>query len=192
MAKLPAALAALGITQADIDEAMADDEVDEGLNDLGNAVVAYAKSISPVGDPAQGDDNPGQYRDAWHLERHGDGFHAVNDDFKAYWVEFGNAHMPEYAVAQHTAEHFGGDVKVGGVLASERIMNTQGEIRVAKARHRDLVEGKASNAQLVASQERIGRLERKRSTAFATERQKRYREANAARISSRRRNRRGG
>lgn len=192
MASIPAALAALGITQADIDDAMADDQVDSELNDLGNEVVAYAKSISPVGDPAQGDENPGQYRDAWHLERHGEGFHAVNDDFKAYWVEFGTRNMPEFAVAQRTAEHFGGDVQAGGVLSSERIMNAQGEVRVARAKARDVVEGQGSRAQQVAAQERVGRAERKRSTAFATERQKRYREANADRISDRRRKRRGG
>jgi hypothetical protein len=190
--KVPDALAELGITQADIDHAMADDEVDGELNDLANEVRDYWRSIAPVGEAADGDENPGQYRDSIHVERHGDGFHVLSEDFKAYWIEFGTSHMPEYAPAQKTAEHFGGGaVQLGGVLASERIMNAQGEIRVAKARHQDLVEGGASHAKLLESQERISRLERKRSTAFSTERQKRYREKNADRISGRRKKRRG-
>lgn len=171
--KIPDALARLGVTQADLDAAMADDEVDGELNDLANEVRDYWRSIAPVGRADEGDDNPGQYRDSIRVERHGDGFHVLTDDFKAYWIEFGAKHMPEYAPAQKTAEHFGGDVHLGGVLADEGIMNTQGELRVAKAKHRDLVEGKAGNAKLVASQERIGRLERKRSAAFTARRKKR-------------------
>ncbi len=189
--KVPAALEKLGITQAEIDEAMADDEIDSGLNDLANEVRDYWQSIAPVGTEEEGDENPGQYRDSIHVERsvQHDGFVVITSDFKAYWIEFGAKHMPEYAPAQHTAEHFGGDVHLGGSLASERVMNTQGEIRVAKAKHQDLVESGASHAKLVESQERIRRLENKRSTAFRTDRQKRYRERNADRIRDRRRNR---
>ncbi len=189
--KIPDALARLGISQDDVDAAMAEDQVDQGLNDLANEVRDYWRSISPVGTEEEGDENPGQYRDSIRVERHGDGFHVLTDDYKAYWIEFGAQHMREYAPAQHTAAHFGDSnaVSVGGVLGNERIMNTQGELRVAKAKHEDLLKSGASHAQIVSSEERIGRLERKRSTAFATERQKRYREKNADRISSRRKKR---
>jgi hypothetical protein len=171
--KLPDALARLGITQDDIDEAMADDNVDGELNDLANEVRDYWQSIAPVGKKADGDENPGQYRDSIHVERHGEGFHVLTEDFKAYWIEFGTSHMPEYAPAQKTAEQFGGDVQLGGVLADAGIMNAQSDVRVAKAKHRDLVEAKASNAKLIASKERIARLERKRSAAFTARRKRR-------------------
>lgn len=174
MPKLPDALARLGITQAEIDAAMAEDDVDGELNDLANNVCDDAKGISPVGRAEDGDENPGQYRDAWHVERHGEGFHVVNDDFKAYWIEFGTSHMPEYAVAQKVAEMYGGSsVSVGGALADEGVQNAQGAVRVAKAKHQDLIEGKAGNAKLVASQERIARAERSRSAAFTARRKKR-------------------
>lgn len=174
MAKLPDALARLGITQDEIDAAMAEDDVDGGLNDLANEVRDYWRSIAPVGRAEDGDENPGQYRDSIRVERHGEGFHVLSDDFKAYWIEFGTSHMPEYAPAQKTAEQFGGaSVSVGGALADEGVQNAQGAVRVAKAKHQDLIEGKASNAKLVASQERIGRLERSRSAAFTARRKKR-------------------
>lgn len=195
MAKLPDALARLGITQAEVDAAMAEDDVDGGLNDLANEVRDYWRGIAPVGRAADGDENPGQYRDSIDVERskQHEGFVVITYDFKAYWIEYGTSHMPEYAPAQKTAEQFGGSsVAVGGVLANERIMNAQGAVRVARAKHQDLVEGKASHAKLVESQERINRAERARSTAFRTENQRRYRAKNAERIAERRRNRRGG
>jgi hypothetical protein len=174
MANLPDALARLGITQDDVDAAMADDDVDGELNDLANEVRDYWRSIAPVGRAEDGDENPGQYRDSIHVERHGDGFHVLSEDFKAYWIEFGAKHMPEYAPAQKTAEHFGGSaVGLGGVLADEGIQNAQGELRVAKAKHRDLIEAKAGNAKLVASQEKIARAERKRTAAFTARRKRR-------------------
>jgi hypothetical protein len=172
--KLPDAFARLGITQDDIDAAMEDDNLDGELNDLANEVCDYWQSIAPVGKKADGDENPGQYRDSIHVERHGEGFHVLSDDFKAYWIEFGTSHMPEYAPAQKTAEHFGGaSVNVGGALADAGVMNAQGDVRVAKAKHRELVEAKASTAKLVASKERIGRAERSRSAAFTARRKRR-------------------
>ncbi|MEZ0366808.1 hypothetical protein ACAG26_24345 [Mycobacterium sp. pUA109] len=84
---------------------------------------AYWESIAPVfGDlppkrsaPA-GDTNPageGSYKGSVGVKRidNGDGsvrFRVFDSDPKAQWIEYGTAHMPEYAPAAKTAAKFRG------------------------------------------------------------------------------------
>lgn len=80
------------------------------------AVEAYWQSIAPVfGDkpphraaPASG--APGAYRDSITTEDLSDAdgprIRVKDTDFKAKWIEFGNAHMPPYAPRAKTKAKF--------------------------------------------------------------------------------------
>lgn len=73
------------------------------------AVQTYWKSIAPVFNAADRKEHrqapeygePGAYRDSITItdisDDDGPGFRVGPTDFKARWIEFGNAHMPEYA-----------------------------------------------------------------------------------------------
>jgi hypothetical protein len=90
--------------------------VQAGVEKKAQAVQEYWQSISPVfGDkppkreaPSYG--APGAYRDSITIEDHpsGDvpGKRVKDTDFKAKWIEFGNAHMPTYAPRAKTKAKF--------------------------------------------------------------------------------------
>jgi hypothetical protein len=189
---VPKALADLGITQDDIDQAMVDDGVDEQLNNTANKMAEYWRSLAPVGTADEGDENPGAYRDSIHVERAEtfDGFVVQADDFKSHWIEFGSRHMPEYAPAAKTAAAFGG---VGPDLP-ENVAPVHRGLQEAIAEHEALKKSRfrknpaerASKAQIAAAKAKVERLREARSTAFRTARQKRYRNRNAAAIKARR------
>lgn len=80
---------------------------------------AYWQSIAPVfGDlppkrPAPPEGDVGDYKAAVKIKKitNPDGsvrFRVYDDDPKAHWVEWGNAHMPEYAPAAKTIAAFKG------------------------------------------------------------------------------------
>jgi hypothetical protein len=108
MAKLFRRRKVKGISDAELDKVMKSKTVKDGVNAKAKAVQDFTKSISPVfGDkpphraaPAHG--QPGDYRDSIIVQDISDDAGAAArvkpTDFKAKWIEFGNAHMPEYAV----------------------------------------------------------------------------------------------
>ena len=90
-------------------------EVRHHLSELADKVCDQVKAETPVfGEmghdehrqhPPEGD--PGDARDAVHVEPHGDGFRVISRDKKAIWIEIGTAHMPEYAPFTKAAAMFG-------------------------------------------------------------------------------------
>lgn len=91
-------------------------KVAELVHKKADAVQAYWKGIAPVfGDrpphrtaPSHG--SPGDYRDSI-VEQDMSGAEGAHvrikaTDFKAKWIEFGNAHMPEYAPLAKTKARF--------------------------------------------------------------------------------------
>lgn len=91
-------------------------KVQAGVEKKAQKVQEYWQSISPVfGDqppkresPSHG--SPGDYKNSITIEDHpsGDvpGKRVMDTDFKAKWIEFGNAHMPEYAPRAKTKAKF--------------------------------------------------------------------------------------
>lgn len=91
------------------------EESDPGLNahlkELAEKARNYARSIAPVGSPADGDEHPGQYRDSIDVEKidDGPGWRLFASDNKAHWIEYGNAHgMPRYQVLTRAVEQIQG------------------------------------------------------------------------------------
>ena len=96
-----------GISAEQIDKIMHSQKVHNAVDAKAKMVQEYWKSIAPVfGDkpphrdaPKYGE--PGAYRDSITVVdmTDEDGFRdrVKPTDFKAKWIEFGNAHMPEYA-----------------------------------------------------------------------------------------------
>ena len=91
-------------------------KVQAGVEKKAEKVAAYWQSIAPVfGDkppkraaPSHG--SPGDYKASISIEDHpnGDvpGKRVKDTDFKANWIEFGSAHMPEYAPRAKTRAKF--------------------------------------------------------------------------------------
>lgn len=100
---------------ADIAAGLQTAEVHHELKKLADEVCAQVKSQTPVfGDlpphrnaPPEGD--PGDARDAVHVEPTADGFRVISRDKKAIWIEIGTAHMPEYAPFTKAAAMFGAE-----------------------------------------------------------------------------------
>lgn len=96
-----------GISAEQLNKVMKSQKVHDAVDKKAAAVQEYWKSVSPVfGDkpphrdaPAHG--SPGAYRDSISVTEISDdgGFRdrVKPTDFKAKWIEFGTAHMPEYA-----------------------------------------------------------------------------------------------
>lgn len=97
-------------------KALKSKKVQAGVEKKAAKVQAYWQSIAPVfGDRPPKRDAPshgavGAYRDSISIEDHpsGDvpGKRVKDTDFKAKWIEFGNAHMPEYAPRAKTKAKF--------------------------------------------------------------------------------------
>jgi hypothetical protein len=116
MAKLFRRRKVKGISDAQLDKVMKSKTVKDGVDAKAKAVAEYWKSVSPVfGDkpphraaPAHG--QPGDYRDSIIVKDISDDAGAADrvkpTDFKAKWIEFGNAHMPEYAPMAKTKARF--------------------------------------------------------------------------------------
>lgn len=77
-----------------------DPELYAVLTAAGKRAVDYARAIAPVGTAAEGDEHPGAYRDSIRVERdeEGPGMRLFSDDNKAFWIEYGAAHMPRRRV----------------------------------------------------------------------------------------------
>lgn len=89
---------------------------------LAEEAVGIARSIAPVGNPAEGDEHAGQYRDSLHVETTDKGARVIADPLdstgKSYavYVEFGSIHNPAFHVLGETAAALGGmsaGVKLG-------------------------------------------------------------------------------
>lgn len=105
-----------GISASQLEKVMKSQKVHDGVNAKAAKVQGYWKGIAPVfGDkpphrtaPSYG--APGAYRDSIDVAdtSDGDGFRArvQAHDFKAKWIEFGNAHMPTYAPLAKTKARF--------------------------------------------------------------------------------------
>lgn len=105
-----------GISAEQIDKIMRSPKVHDAVVKKAAVVQDYWKSVSPVfGDkpphretPAYG--APGAYRDSITVTELSDdgGFRerVKPTDFKAKWIEFGSAHMPEYAPMAKTKARF--------------------------------------------------------------------------------------
>lgn len=127
------------VGEAEMSRAMRGPEVMIAAEKLAGEVVAYAQSIAPVfGDKAPHRNAPPHgapedYKNSIHaLAPRIDGDSVIipirSDDYKAWWIEYGSRHMPEYAVFSRTAEHFGG---TGPDMASEQVATAQGILRHA-------------------------------------------------------------
>lgn len=105
------------ISEADVARAMVESPtVRAGVKSKAADMQEFWQSIAPVFDPVRGrrkappHGQPGEYRDSIHVEMLKSGAaRVITTDYRAEWIEFGSAHMPEYAPATKTAEHFGGD-----------------------------------------------------------------------------------
>lgn len=96
-----------GLSAKQIDKVMHSKKVHEAVDKKAAAVQAYWKSVAPVfGDKPPHRESPaygqaGAYRDSITVTDMSDtdGFRdrVKPTDFKAKWIEFGTAHMPEYA-----------------------------------------------------------------------------------------------
>lgn len=97
-------LVALGVPEAEIEAALHNSaEARAEKRSVAKKMTAHAKSISPV--------DHGDYAAAWEVEDKGGEVRAVNDNFKAHWIEDGtggSSPTPEFAVAARTAIAFGG------------------------------------------------------------------------------------
>ena len=155
--------------ETEIAAALGSGAIERHLDKFAREVAEYAKSIAPVfGDraprrSAPADGEPGDYRDSIHVENRGVGKRRViADDFKAIWIEVGTTHMPEYAVFEKTAQHFGGS----GVVFSEGIEHARHHLREAL---RDLAELRlagAGDSAIAAAQERVRQGRIRRSAEF--------------------------
>lgn len=124
---------------AEMSRAKRGPEVMIAVEKLAKEVVEYAQGIAPVFSVERGHrnapphDSPGAYRDSIHAETpriDGDTVtvRVVTNDYKAWWIEYGSRHMPEYAVFAQTAAAFGG---TGPDMASEQVATAQGILRAA-------------------------------------------------------------
>lgn len=166
---------AIEFTPAEVEKAMANDpEVREGLEAFVKEVTEYAKSIAPVfGEtgraehrkaPPEGE--PGAYRDSIVGEvLNANRGRVSTDDYKAFWIEFGAKHMPEYAVFAKTAAHFGGtgpDGVDGGVQSSQE------HYRREREKLREMTEhaGSYTSAAFEVQKKSVERATAERSAAF--------------------------
>lgn len=108
-----------GIKPEQIDKIMKSERVHKAVDDKAKVVQEFWKSIAPVFDvndpakehrtaPPHGE--PGDYRDSITIVDMSDesGFRdrVKPTDFKAKWIEYGTAHMPEYAPMAKTKAKF--------------------------------------------------------------------------------------
>lgn len=127
------------VGEAELSRAMRGPEVMIAAEKLAKEVVEYAQGIAPVfGDkdphrntPPHGD--PEDYKNsiralAPRIEGDTVIVSVETNDYKAWWIEYGSRHMPEYAVFSRTAEHFGG---TGPDMASEQVSTAHGILRAA-------------------------------------------------------------
>jgi len=112
----------LGISPEAVAEAFNDPEIHKEVQRLAEQLRDAVQSHAPVftGKPIDRRDEPaqgeiGEYRDSIHVEwvttSDSDGLpvaRVISKDMKAAWIEFGSAHMPEYAPFTKAAEEFGG------------------------------------------------------------------------------------
>lgn len=105
-----------GLSSKQIDKVMKSKRVHDAVLAKATTVQTYWQSISPVfgdkpphrGAPEYG--SPGDYRDSVAVVDKSDADGSLArvkpTDFKAKWIEFGNAHMPEYAPMAKTKARF--------------------------------------------------------------------------------------
>ena len=111
----------LGISPEAVAEAFNDPKIHAEVQRLAEEVRDAVQSHAPVfGDRPPRRESPadgaaGEYRDSIHVEwvttSDSDGLpvaRVISKDMKAAWIEFGSAHMPEYAPFTKAAEEFGG------------------------------------------------------------------------------------
>lgn len=190
--EVPEGLARIGVTPAQIAEALADVDVRVELFARAHEVADYVRNLTPEFDASKsgrstpGIGEPGDAKAAIqviplvdrNLVAH-QGYRVISQDPKANWIEFGSSHMPEYAPFQQAIAHFGGEGGPGvipaGHLASTRVMKAHQEVRVARFRLANALHN-GVNA------ERIGKLRSDvqwksyvRSREFKAERQRQYR-----------------
>lgn len=83
------------------------------LEGLGKKGVGFAQGIAPVGNPAR-DKHSGAYRDGLNYQIHqGKSRMSLRigaRDPKSWWVEFGTAKMPKYAVLRRTLDFLRGEL----------------------------------------------------------------------------------
>jgi len=89
-----------------------DPELNETLHLEVENAADYARSIAPVGSPADDDKHPGLYRDSITAEKmeNSPGWEVVSHDNKAWWIEYGAAHMPRYGVLTRALEQIRGNL----------------------------------------------------------------------------------
>lgn len=90
---------------------IADEALEVYLHTLASSVLSTAEDIAPVGDPVK-DKNSGEYRDSLYLEKHISpsrmSFRVGSRSQKAWWVEYGTAKMPKFAVLRRALDHAAG------------------------------------------------------------------------------------
>lgn len=196
--EIPEAFKAIGIGEADIEAVMADAAVKVELLARAHEVADFVRELTPEFDPGKsgrsepGIGQPGDAKAAIHVVplvdetwRAREGFRVISQDPKVFWIEFGSRHMPEYAPFQQAITHFHGEggpgVIPGGVLASHKIMRAQADVRTARFRQAMAIHV-GTGARIKSTTADLRRAEYVRSREFKAERQRRYRDAKALRM----------
>ena len=167
----------LGISYSEVRDALRDSpEIHDGILNLAIAVRDYWRDLAPVfgetgnderrKQPADGE--AGAYRDSIHVTWVKTGgsdmpvARVLSDDMKAEWIEYGASHMPEYAPATKTAEHFGGT----GPLQHEGIKSAQSRVRAAVHELAGLRAASASREEIALAAKHVSVAREARSEAF--------------------------
>lgn len=102
-------LVSLAISDAEIQAVLREDPfIRASLEAMAHKGIAFAQSISPVGS-APHDKHPGIYQASFGWEMHMTKTRMVlrigNKDQKAWWIEYGAAHMPKFAVLRRMLDY---------------------------------------------------------------------------------------
>jgi hypothetical protein len=91
-------LEALGITQAELDAAMASDDVKAAKIELAELAAEFWRGIAPV--------RTGAYRESIGVVVHGDDVSVVAADDSASYIEFGTSNTEEFSCRARTSAKF--------------------------------------------------------------------------------------
>lgn len=108
-----------GISDKQLDKVLNSKKTVKALRNKADQVVKYWQSVSPVFDAGDKKEHrtappygaPGAYKDSItaieKTDENGNTYeHIVATDHKALWIEYGTAHMPEYAPLAKTKARF--------------------------------------------------------------------------------------
>lgn len=116
-------LASLGVTEAELNEAMGSEEIRAGVDQRAQEMLTYWQSVSPERTTGRDHelssrigtdwDEPGKYRESIEIKESAeDGQRVIKVGTNwptAHWIEYGSVHNAEHACAAKVIDAFGGD-----------------------------------------------------------------------------------